>query len=211
LIGTRHERRVGALRERRLLRSGGEVGASQVIVHEAGFPLQITRKKARGAADSLLASRLETSPCRDRISFVITVERRVAARDRRRVPRGGRRPYDQPGKHPPVLVADTDEAVRRAFVRYLDMFGFQVTQASRIDESLEENVSGQEPDVIVTELTTAAAARLSSSPRVPTIVTVTDDLHTAPRYAAAMLVKPFPLPTLLDELRRVLREQLAPE
>jgi DNA-binding response OmpR family regulator len=108
-------------------------------------------------------------------------------------------------------VADTDEAVRRAFVRYLDMFGFQVTQASRIDESPEGHVSDQEPDVIVTELTTAAAARLASSPRVPTIVTVTDDLHTAPRYAAAMLVKPFPLPTLLDELRRVLRAQLPPE
>jgi len=143
--------------------------------------------------------------------FVITAERRTAVRDRRRAPRGGRRPYDEPGKHPPVLVADTDDAVRRAFVRYLDMLGFRVTQAARIDEALDESVSGQQPDVIVTELTSAAAARLASSPRVPTIVTVTDDLHTAPRYAAAMLVKPFPLPTLLDELRRVLRAQLPAE
>jgi CheY-like chemotaxis protein len=143
--------------------------------------------------------------------FVITAERRTAVRDRRRAPRGGRRPYDEPGKHPPVLVADTDDAVRRAFVRYLDMLGFRVTQAARIDEGLDESVSGQQPDVIVTELTSAAAARLASSPRVPTIVTVTDDLHTAPRYAAAMLVKPFPLPTLLDELRRVLRAQLPAE
>jgi DNA-binding response OmpR family regulator len=140
---------------------------------------------------------------------VITVDRRHAARDRRRVSRGGRRPYDQPGKHPPVLVADTDEAVRRAFVRYLDMFGFQVTQAARIEEGLDQ--TGQRPDVIVTELTSSAAARLASSSRVPTIVTVTDDLHTAPRYAAAMLVKPFSLPMLLDELRRVLRAQPAAE
>jgi DNA-binding response OmpR family regulator len=140
---------------------------------------------------------------------VAIAERRVAALDRRHVPRGGRRPYDQPGKHPPVLVADTDEAVRRAFVRYLDMFGFRVTQAARIDEGLTEGGAGQ-PDVIVTELTSATAARLASSSPVPTIVTVTDDLHTAPRYAAAMLVKPFPLPTLLDELRRVLRRQAAP-
>jgi DNA-binding response OmpR family regulator len=145
------------------------------------------------------------------MSLVITVERRAAARDRRRVPRGGRRPYDQPGKHPPVLVADTDEAVRRAFVRYLDMFGFRVTQAVRVEESLDETGSGQRPEVIVTELTSAAAARLASSSRVPTIVTVTDDLHTAPRHAAAMLVKPFPLPMLLDELRRVLRAQPAAE
>jgi DNA-binding response OmpR family regulator len=141
---------------------------------------------------------------------VVVAERRVAAPDRRRVSRGGRRPYDHPGKHPPVLVADTDEAVRRAFVRYLDMFGFRVAQAARIDDGLAEGGGGTPPDVIVTELTSAAAARLASSPGVPTIVTVTDDLHTAPRHAAARLVKPFPLPTLLDEVRRILREQAAP-
>lgn len=141
--------------------------------------------------------------------FVTAVERRMAARDRRRASRGGRRPYDQPGKHPPVLVADTDEAVRRAFVRYLDMFGFQVTQAAKIEEGFSEGEGGLRPDVVVTELTSAAAARLASSPRVPTIVTVTDDLHTPPSFAAAMLVKPFSLPTLLDELRRVLRSESA--
>jgi DNA-binding response OmpR family regulator len=141
---------------------------------------------------------------------VVTVERRVAAMDRRRVPRGGRRPYDLPGKHPPVLVTDSDEAVRRALVRYLDLFGFRVTQAARIEDGLESTGDGPEPDAIVTELTSATAARLASSPGVPTIVTVTDDLHKAPRHAAAILVKPFPLPTLLDELRRVLREQMAP-
>jgi len=141
---------------------------------------------------------------------VATVERRVAARDRRRVSRGGRRPSDIPGKHPPVLVADTDDGVRRAFVRYLEMYGFQVTQVARIDDVPAENASGSRPEVIVTELTSAAAARLASSPTVPTIVTVTDDLHHAPRHAAAMLVKPFPLPTLLDELRRILRAQATP-
>jgi len=141
---------------------------------------------------------------------VVGVERRVAAGDRRRVPRGGRRPYDEPGKHPPVLVAETDEAVRRAFVRYLDMFGFRVAQAARIDDSLADGDDGTQPDVIVTDLTSAAAARLASFPRVPTIVTVTDALEAVPRHAAAMLVKPFPLPTLLDELRRILRGQAAP-
>ena len=133
------------------------------------------------------------------------VDRRVSVPDRRRVPRGGRRPYDVPGKHPPVLIADTDESVRRAFVRYLDHFGFRVAQAARIDDHLADD-DGSRPDLIVAELTSAAAAKLASSPSAPTIVTVTDDLHAAPRYAAAMLVKPFPLPTLLDEMRRVLRE-----
>jgi DNA-binding response OmpR family regulator len=126
------------------------------------------------------------------------------------VSRGGRRPYDQPGKHPPVLVADTDEAVRRAFVRYLEMFGFRVAQAVRIDEGLAEGDGGTLPDVIVTDLTSAAAARLAASPRVPTIVTVTDDLQVAPLHAAARLVKPFPLPALLDEMRRILRRQAEP-
>jgi DNA-binding response OmpR family regulator len=143
------------------------------------------------------------------ISAVVTVERRGSGLDRRRVPRGGRRLHDLPGKHPPVLVADTDEAVRRALVRYLELFGFRVTQAARVDES-KSTGEGLEPDVIVTELTSATAARLTSPHRVPTIVTVTDDLHKAPRHAAAMLVKPFPLQTLLDELRRVLREPMAP-
>jgi hypothetical protein len=90
------------------------------------------------------------------------------------------------------------------------MYGFQVTQVARIDDVPAENASGPRPEVIVTELTSAAAARLASSPTVPTIVTVTDDLHHAPRHAAAMLVKPFPLPTLLDELRRILRAQATP-
>jgi len=126
------------------------------------------------------------------------------------MPRGGRRPYDEPGKHPPVLVAERDDAVRRAFVRYLDMYGFQVTQVARIEDVPDENAGSPRPDVIVTELTSAAAARLASSPGVPTIVTVTDDLRKAPLHAAAMLVKPFSLPTLLDELRRILRAQAAP-
>jgi DNA-binding response OmpR family regulator len=88
------------------------------------------------------------------------------------------------------------------------LYGFRVAQAVRIDDSLAEGGSPP-PDVIVTELTSAAAARLTSSPSVPTIVTVTDDLRPAPRHAAAILVKPFPLPTLLDEMRRVLREHAA--
>jgi DNA-binding response OmpR family regulator len=107
-------------------------------------------------------------------------------------------------------VADTDEAVRRAFVRYLEMCGFRVAQAARIDDGLADGDGGMQPDVIVTELTSAAAARLASSARVPTIVTVTDELQAAPRHAAARLVKPFPLPTLLDEVRRILRGQVAP-
>jgi hypothetical protein len=90
------------------------------------------------------------------------------------------------------------------------MFGFRVVQAARIDDGLADGGDETQPDVIVTELTSAAAARLASSPRVPTIVTVTDDLHAAPSHAAARLVKPFPLPTLLDELRRILRGQAKP-
>ena len=109
-----------------------------------------------------------------------------------------------------MLVTDTDESVRRAFVRYLDHYGFQVAQAAKIDDALTASDGESHPDLIVAELTSAAAAKLASSAPAPTIVTVTDDLHTAPRYASAMLVKPFPLPALLDEMRRILREHTEP-
>jgi hypothetical protein len=139
---------------------------------------------------------------------VATVNRRGGSQDRRRVPRGGRRPYDRPGSYPPVLVADTDDGVRRAFVRYLNLFGFRVVETARIDEALDADGTLR-PHVIVTELTSAAAARLASSSRVPTIVTVTDGIHPRPPFASALLVKPFPLPVLLDEVRRALRASSA--
>ena len=141
-------------------------------------------------------------------SAVATAERRIATPDRRRVPRGGRRPYDQPGKHPPVLVADTDEAVRRAFVRYPGHVRIPCRPGGedRRRSWRRWDGAGRYRDRADFR---GGGTELASSPRVPTIVTVTDELHAAPRHAAARLVKPFPLPTLLDEVRRILRGQAA--
>ena len=53
-----------------------------------------------------------------------------------------------------------------------------------------------------------ATARLAFSSTVPIIVTVSEDLNPQPPYAAATLLKPFPLPALLDEVRRALRARM---
>ena len=125
------------------------------------------------------------------------------------MPRGGRRPNDQPGSYPPVLVADTDDGVRRVVGRYLNLFGFHVMEVAKVDEALTAVDDVLQPHVIVTELTSVARIRLASSSPAPIIVTVTDEVMPQPPHAAAMLVKPFPLPTLLDEVRRALRANAA--
>jgi hypothetical protein len=58
------------------------------------------------------------------------------------------------------------------------------------------------------ELIGGATARLAPSSTVPIIVTVTENLNPQPPYAAATLLKPFPLPALLDEGRRALRAKM---
>ena len=66
-----------------------------------------------------------------------TPERRQPqAVDRRRVPRGGRRTDDQPGRHPNLLVADGYLGARTPCVRYLDRFGFAVDEAGDANEAL---------------------------------------------------------------------------
>jgi DNA-binding response OmpR family regulator len=132
-------------------------------------------------------------------------DRRVTGRsDRRRVSRGGRRPGDQPGRYPPVLVVDTDAGARRAFVRYLNLHGFQVLEASTSDEALTA-ARRVRPHVVVSELLPTATARLASSVQAPMIVTATNFEESAPPYADALLIKPFPLPALLNEMRGALR------
>ena len=141
------------------------------------------------------------------------VERRDAvSRDRRRVPRGGRRTTDRPGRYPPLLVADSDDGARRPCVRYLRLFGFQVEEARTGDDAVAA-IDAVQPQVIVTELTLPSAERLTErltqDVRIPVIVTATDAASPIPPQAVAGLVKPFPLATMLEEVRRVLRRQKA--
>jgi DNA-binding response OmpR family regulator len=128
----------------------------------------------------------------------------VPTEDRRAVPRGGRRPQDQAGRYPPVLIADSDDGVRKTFARYLNKFGFDVTEAPTLDAAVNAVYGAPRPRVIVTEWRSVTPLYLESSSRPPIIVTATDELRPHPQHAAAVLVKPFALKTLLDEVRRVL-------
>ena len=139
--------------------------------------------------------------------------------DRRRVPRGGRRATDRPGKHPPVLVAESYDGVRKSCVRYLDRFSFQVAEDADGEQALMQ-ITAEPPQVILAELHLPAmpAWRLSQwlsqswrTRQIPVIV-LADGLEfsDAPMsqdfrsLVAGVLVKPFTLRTMLDEIRRVI-------
>ena len=134
------------------------------------------------------------------------------------MPRGGRRPSDRQGRHPNLLVAESYAAVRRPFVRYLEHYSFLVTQATNGDELLAA-VTRARPHVILTEvaLPHMAAPRLSQwlansyhTRHIPVIVladALSESAEATLGNPAGVLYKPFPLATMLDEVRRVLRAQ----
>ena len=134
------------------------------------------------------------------------------------MPRGGRRPTDRPGRYPTLLVAESYAPVRRPFVRYLEHFSFRVTQATNGDELLEA-VARVPPHVILTEvaLPHMGVQRLSQwlenshhTRSIPVIVMAdafNEGSDARLGNPAGVLIKPFPLSTMLDEVRRVLRRQ----
>jgi DNA-binding NtrC family response regulator len=137
-------------------------------------------------------------------------QRDLPPRDRRQVPRGGRRSTDIPGRYPPLLVADNEESVRRPCVRYLSLFGFQVEEAANGVEAVAA-WDAVRPHVVVTDARLQGSSeltpRLTLEPDVPFIVTVTDDAAPVPPGARAVLFKPFSLETMLAEVRRALADR----
>jgi DNA-binding NtrC family response regulator len=138
----------------------------------------------------------------------MTSERRfVEGPDRRRIPRGGRRGTDRQGRHPRVLVADSDAGARRPCVRYLSLFGFDVEEAATGDEAVVA-LNSCRPHLLIadarlpstTQFTTAVAKEF----HIPVIVTTTDHAGSVPPEAIGVLIKPFPLATMLNEVRRAL-------
>jgi CheY-like chemotaxis protein len=137
--------------------------------------------------------------------------------DRRRVPRGGRRSTDRAGKHPAVLIAESYEGVRQSCSRYLDRFHFQVAEAADGEQAIAR-IAGDPPQVILTELNLPSMPAwrlkqwLSQSWRtrqIPIIV-LADNLDGSAaeqlrQQMAGVLMKPFPLGRMLDEIRRTLR------
>lgn len=139
--------------------------------------------------------------------------------DRRRVPRGGRRATDRPGRYPPILVADPYDGARQPCARYLASYHFDVREAASGEEVLERIVAAP-PSVILAEwdLPAMPAPRLYQwlgqnwrTRNIPLIVMVgTYEGNPTMPPVAGILVKPFPLATMLDELRRVLRSTPTP-
>jgi CheY-like chemotaxis protein len=144
-------------------------------------------------------------------------EQRGTRPDRRRVPRGGRRMMDRPGRYPTILVADNYERARRPCARYLDRYHFEVAEASDGEEALS-SIIALAPHVVLADsrLPVMPAWRLTlwlaqnwRTRHIPVIV-MTDDLapdeETLRRESTrGVLVKPFPLATMLAEVRRVLK------
>ena len=131
--------------------------------------------------------------------------------DRRRVPRGGRRAGDRPGRFPILLVADGYEGARRPFVRYLERFGFRVEEAATAPEAsaILDRVS---PHVLLTDLTLPDASALfrrpsadTSAARIPTIGILSWEGGSGPPDVACVLVKPFRLRAMLEAVRQILR------
>ena len=81
----------------------------------------------------------------------VTENTRRLHADRRRVPRGGRRTTDRPGKHPAVLIAESYEGVRQSCSRYLDRFHFQVVEAAHGEQAIAR-IAAEPPQLILTEL-----------------------------------------------------------
>jgi CheY-like chemotaxis protein len=128
------------------------------------------------------------------------------------MPRGGRRPYDVPGRFPPVLLADAYEAARVACVAYLNLFGFEVAEAAVPAEAIALVESGWVPHVILADGESAVhlTRRFSSLPppvSSPPIIVMAGDLRDVPRPVEGVLLKPFRLKTMLYTVRRVLRKQ----
>jgi DNA-binding response OmpR family regulator len=114
-------------------------------------------------------------------------------------------------------VADSYEGARVPCVRYLDHFGFRVEQAADGKEALSI-LETLQPHVVLAEMTlpNVSAAGicewLDREPRtrsVPVIVLQsdfdTDQVVERPARATAVLVKPFPLSTMLQQVRLALR------
>ena len=150
---------------------------------------------------------------------MIDFERRMARpADRRRVPRGGRRSGDQEGRSPLVLVADSYAGARRPCVRYLRHFHFLIKEVGDRDRLLT-TIAEALPALILleTDLPDLSPRQLGGflgahgrTRSIPIIVMASGRGRAASFgnggfHPAAVLVKPFSLRRMLQDIRLVLR------
>jgi two-component system phosphate regulon response regulator PhoB len=144
-------------------------------------------------------------------------ELRSAVRaDRRRVPRGGRRSTDSGGRYPRVIVADSYAGARIPYVRYLTGLGFDVNEADNGD-TLLTLIEQAIPQVILMEKDLprwpawclATWLDLDARTRDVPIILMAGDSDDEVPQTAGILTKPFQLPSMIEEVRRVLRAAAA--
>ena len=153
---------------------------------------------------------------------MLSTERRCETnRDRRRVSRGGRRAEDRPGHFPSVLVVDSYDGVRIPCVRYLNKFGFHTEEATEGRDALAK-ISAARPQAVLVESglpdapVSEIVARLREHPQgnsIPILVMTNHFDWTVGEAGVdagplvGLIMKPFALSAMLQELRRLLREQ----
>lgn len=88
--------------------------------------------------------------------------------DRRKAPRGGRRPHDQLGSTPLVVILGSGAAPQHESEAVLTQLKFAVAPASNFSEALRA-VEGLHPDVIVAPAGEASRLRATGSVTVPIV------------------------------------------
>ena len=116
--------------------------------------------------------------------------------DRRREPRGGRRPDDRSGFAPLVLVADEDAASGDMCEMLLATLRFAVARVDSVDQAVAV-ISTLLPDVIVARGRDVSPLQRAASPSGVPFVTVTDGLSEPD--------------ALLEAIRNALRSARAPQ
>jgi hypothetical protein len=116
--------------------------------------------------------------------------------DRRREPRGGRRPEDRSGFAPLVLVADEDAASGDMCEALLATLRFAVARVDSVDRAVAV-ISTLLPDVIVARGRDVSALQRAAWPSGVPFVTVTDGLSEPD--------------ALLEAIRTALRSARAPQ
>ena len=115
--------------------------------------------------------------------------------DRRRAPRGGRRPGDPIGYSPLILVADDDASNGARCVAILAKLRFAVAPAYSVEEAIKV-MEGLRPNLIVARLADEPALRqqMASNPAIGDIPLITMNAHNDD-----------PL-VLIEEIRQALRD-----
>ena len=96
--------------------------------------------------------------------------------DRRREPRGGRRPGDLPGFSPLVLVADEDSSSGDMCEALLATLRFAVARVDSIDKAVSV-ISTLLPDVIVARARDVSPLQRAAWPSGVPVVSVTEDMR----------------------------------